>query len=875
MARGCCLLPCAAVVFLVTAVAHVAGVALTVLWPLSQQLQHFPTLAQLIHTYSPASSSLDVLLVALLQTATIGLLLLLAAASTRVSPAAEAGRRGRPRVYLLPGKARVGVRVVGPMAQLCYLGKAVAVAVLGGSNPWPGQSPGDCGLALQLLAAGCSVVLGFVEHYSAKAALAGWEHAREEAQQQEALLADVSGEGAGQRTDASGGLTEPLLGRMNGAHGGAGTQDGMAPVGGGSSKRTSGSSGSSGAAENVKADTLKKEAEHQTTIMDLVRLSGPDVHITSVAFAAGTLAALAQASVPYFTGKIVDAASIDPDPQAFRQYTVRLVEAAALCAVFSGIRGGLFTISMTRLNVRLRKRLFASLMSQEVGFYDTTKTGDVTSRLAADTTTVSDQISLNLNVMLRSMTQAVMVLCFMLDASWRLTIVTFVLVPMIVGITKVYGGFYRKLSKKVQSALAEANGVAEEAISSMTTVKAHAAEQGACAAYAAKLAEYFALLTKEALAYAAYASAYTFLPSAVSAVVLFYGGTLVLHGHMSAGALVSFMLYQSSLLGAFQNMADVFSALTAAVGAADKVMELMQRKPKIASDGTLSPLTFAGHIMLREVVFRYPARPDTRVLQGLSLQVQPGEVVALVGPSGGGKSSIVKLLQRFFTPVSGQVLLDGRDIGCYSTRWLKRRMAIVSQEPVLYARSVRRNICFGLEAEDGLPPEEQPSKEEVEEAAKRANAHEFISAWPEGYETECGEKGVQCSGGQKQRIAIARALVRQPTILLLDEATSALDADSEAVVQEALDRTMAHRTVLVIAHRLSTIQNADRILVIQGGCVAESGRHEELLEEGGTYAALVRRQLARSSSTASFATTAEGRLSRPVSTASLAGRSRG
>lgn len=614
-----------------------------------------------------------------------------------------------------------------------------------------------------------------------------------------------------------------------------------------------GGSSGSGMAEPLlgkSGDTQDKDSS--ATIPELILLSGPDAHILMLAFTAGAVAALGQALIPYYTGKIIDYASIDPDPPAFKATTLKMLVVALVCAVFTGVRGGLFTVAMTRLNVRLRQKLFDSLMKQDAGFFDTTRTGEVTSRLSADTTTVSDQICLNLNVMLRSATQAAMVLVFMFSASWRLTVVTFVMVPLVITVCKVYGAYYRKLSKKVQTELAEANSVAEEALSSMTTVKAHAAEDSTQAAYAAKLRRFYTLQRSEAGAYALYMTTNTFLSSAVVAAVLFYGGTLVLRGAMSAGSLVSFMLFQQSLSGSFQALGDVFSALSAAVGAADKVVELMNRQPTVAETGTLVPTTFAGKITLQDVSFHYPARPTLRVLSGLSLTVRPGEIVALVGPSGGGKSSIVKLVERFYLPDEGRVLIDDRPVGEYSRKWLKQRVALVSQEPVLYARSIRRNILYGLEEQDGLPLDELPTHEDVEQAARLANAHDFICALPEGYETECGEKGVQLSGGQKQRIAIARALVRRPAVLLLDEATSALDADSESIVQEALDRTMKNRTVLVIAHRLSTVQDAHRIIVIQHGQVAEQGNHESLLEAGGVYASLVRRQLARGPSSASL-----------------------
>lgn len=298
-----------------------------------------------------------------------------------------------------------------------------------------------------------------------------------------------------------------------------------------------------------------------------------------------------------------------------------------------GIRGGLFTIAMTRMNVRLREQLFDSLLRQDIGFFDTTKTGDITSRLSADTTSVSDSVCLNLNIMLRSATQAAMVLGFMFIASWRLTVVTFIMVPIVLAICKTYGSYYRRLSKKVQAELADANAVAEEALGTMTTVKAHAAEGSVMSSYSHKLFKFYSLQLKEALAYAAYMATNTFLSAAVVAVVLWYGGSLVLSKRMSSGALVSFLLYQQSLTAAFQALGDVFSALSAAVGAADKVVELMQRQPAFSLGGNLVPDDFFGRIEIQDVHFSYPARPNARVLHGFNLTIEPGEVVALVGKS--------------------------------------------------------------------------------------------------------------------------------------------------------------------------------------------------------------------------------------------------
>ncbi len=326
---------------------------------------------------------------------------------------------------------------------------------------------------------------------------------------------------------------------------------------------------------------------------------------------------------------------------------------------------------------------------------------------------------------------------------------------------------------------------------------------------------------------------------------------------MSPGDLVSFMLYQQSLTGSFQQLGDVFSSLAGAIGAADKVVELIERRPAFIETGAAKPdRGLEGRIELRDVTFAYPARMQTKVLDGFSLHVAPGEVVALVGPSGGGKSSIVKLIERQYLPQQGQILIDGRDIGEYDKKWLRRRIGLVGQEPTLFARTIRRNIIYGLEEADGLSEDEVPTQHQIEEAARLANAHDFIMSLPKGYDTYCGERGTALSGGQKQRLAIARALVRRPATLLLDEATSALDSNSEAMVQEALEHAMAGRSVIVIAHRLSTIQNADRICVVQKGRIVEQGTHEELLAAGGVYEGLVARQLRR----------ADSSLSRSVST---------
>lgn len=645
-------------------------------------------------------------------------------------------------------------------------------------------------------------------------------------------------------------------------------------------------------ATNAASSSERRKKSKASTFTALLRLSYPDLPLLSVAFLFLVLYAVAAASVPHFTGNLVDAVAIDRDPEAFRRYSSMLLAAALASGVFAGLRGSVFTVQMARLNSRVRRRLFDSVLSQDVGFFDENKTGDLSSRLNNDCSTVSNALSLNINVALRNAVNVIGVLCFMLALSWPLTAVTLASLPPTLVVSKVYGRYFKTISKKTQKALAEATEVAEEALGSVRTIRAFAGEPYAAKDFAERLDEFCRQNRREANYVVGYTFCLTATPMIVTVLVLWYGGMLVLHGMLNPGALVSFMLYQQQLTGCFSAIADVFTAITTALGAAEKVLELIAAEPRFHTwpsererrenrGARRRPETCEGLLRLENVRFAYPSRPERLVLTDLDLSVAPGETVALVGPSGGGKSSVINLVERFYAPQSGRVTLDGIDLGDLDPRWLKRRVSLVAQEPTLFNRSLRRNIVFGLERanrngagtgtrtdasaapdETGLgrcgelldDGEDEPSLDDIIEAATAANAHGFISALPGAYEEPVGERGSMLSGGQKQRVAIARALVRKPTVLLLDEATSALDAESEAVVQEALGRVMAEYTVLVIAHRLSTIQNATRICVVEKGRLVEAGTHEELLRSGGAYAGLVRHQLSAMSASAASLT---------------------
>lgn len=608
----------------------------------------------------------------------------------------------------------------------------------------------------------------------------------------------------------------------------------------------------------------EQKLETGASVRELLRFAAPDVLILFFAFGCLVIAAIAGAFIPRYTGQVINHVSgAHPDPEAFKHSVFALTISAMVCGVFSGMRGASFTIAMARMNIRLRRALYRALLNQDQGFFDTSKVGDLSSRLSNNTSTVADQIGLNINVLLRSFVEGGIVLVLMFRLSWRLSLLSFAAIPLMTLISKVYGDYYRKLVNQATDALADTSGVAEEALGAVSTVRDFGARKSERRVYAEELSWYYALNLKESIAYSGFALTWTAIPALVTALTLWEGGKLVLDaepgqpceegGSLCSGDLVSFMLYSQSLSNSIESVGYIFSGIATALGAADKIFDLLRREPKVRAkgdededdcDAPFDPReddVFVGTIELRNVAFRYPSRPSVQVLSNFSLKVEQGEIVALVGESGGGKSSVMKLVLNHYNPDSGEVLISGRPVSEYNQQLLRRRMSVVNQEPTLFARSVLRNIVYGLEG-----CEDEPTFEDVVRAAKLANAHDFIMKLPKGYSTLLGERGSTLSGGQRQRVCIARALVRRPRILLLDESTSALDAESEAKVLEALDKVMhagSGMTTLVIAHRLSSIRNSDKILVAEKGAVVEQGTHDELLRKGGKYAELVKRQL--------------------------------
>ncbi len=518
-----------------------------------------------------------------------------------------------------------------------------------------------------------------------------------------------------------------------------------------------------------------------------------------------------------------------------------LLAVALLFGLFAAARAYFVNWLGERVVADLRDQLYAHLIRMDPAFYETTKTGEVLSRLTADTTLIQSISGVGLSIILRSSIQFVGALILLAFTNLRLMGLIVILLPAVLIPIILIGRWVRRLSRDSQDRIADASGIAGETLNAVSTVQAFTAEALESTRFSAMVKESFDTAIRRIRARALFSTtATTFLFGALI-VVLWVGARSVLEGDMTGGVLGQFVLYAMFVAMSAASLSEVWGELQRAAGAMERLLELLDTESAIQAPANPLPLPESreGRVEFESVSFSYPSRPSVKALDDLSFNIEPGEKVAIVGPSGAGKSTTFQILLRFYDPQAGRVLVDGVDIARADPQVVRERIGIVPQETVIFGATARENIRFGRpEATD----------DEIESAAKAAAADEFIRALPDGYDTFLGERGTRLSGGQKQRVAIARAILKDPPILLLDEATSSLDAESERLVQDALEFLEKDRTTLVIAHRLATVLKADRIVVMDQGRIVDVGRHAELVARDELYARLAELQFGVSSS---------------------------
>ncbi|RWB69315.1 MAG: ATP-binding cassette domain-containing protein [Mesorhizobium sp.] len=547
------------------------------------------------------------------------------------------------------------------------------------------------------------------------------------------------------------------------------------------------------------------------------------------------VAAVTTLALPMAVRRMIDHGFQASGSTFIAEYFAALVAMAALLAGASASRYYFVITLGERVVADIRRDVFSHVTTLSPAFFDRAHSGEIVSRLAADTTQVKSAVGATASVALRNVILGLGAVAMMVVTSPKLSGLVIAAIPLIVLPLVAFGRSVRRKSRQAQDTLAEATAYASEQIGAVRTLQAFTNEKLVTGRFADAVDAAFeaARASVFARSFLTFFAIFMIFSSVVA--VLWFGSRDVLAGTLSPGTLSQFLLYSVFAAGALGALSEVWSELSQAAGAAERLTEILAETPTIQRpvDPVALPATAKGAISFDGVSFSYPARPDRAAVHGLSFQVKPGETVAIVGPSGAGKSTVFSLILRFYDPESGRVAIDGVDLREADPAAIRQRIAIVPQDVTIFAASVRDNIGFGRQGAGDA---------EIEAAAKAALADEFIARLDKGYDSQVGERGVTLSGGQRQRIAIARAILRDAPILLLDEATSALDAESETLVQRALERLMRGRTTIVIAHRLATVLKADRILVMEGGRIVEEGTHQSLVAKGGTYARLAKLQ---------------------------------
>jgi len=538
---------------------------------------------------------------------------------------------------------------------------------------------------------------------------------------------------------------------------------------------------------------------------------------------------------PYVTGELIDSALSGQNEGwlgNINNLSILLLLSLSLQAVLSFFQSVLFAEVSERSLADIRRETYARLVRLPMDFFAKRRVGELTSRISADLTQIQDTLAISLSQLLRQITIMIGGLILIGTMSWKLTLIMMSVFPVMALVSVSIGRKIRNMSRQAQDRLADANIVVEETLQGIMNVKAFANEGYEIRRYNSGIENYISSVLRVAKYRGAFISFLIFGLFSSIVVVLWSGARFVQQGQMSIGDLTSFLLYTTFIGAAMGSFADLYSQLQKAIGATERIREILHQKTEPVAlehhnHAELGTVKISGNVLFENISFSYPSRQDVKVLNNISFSVNAGERVALVGPSGAGKSTLVSLLQRFYEPNGGTITIDGKNILDYPLTALRNQMSIVPQDIILFGGSIRENIAYG---------KPNANNEEILEAAQKANAHDFISRFPDGYDTFVGERGVKLSGGQRQRIAIARAILSNPSILLLDEATSSLDSESERLVQAALENLMKGRTSFIIAHRLSTVRDVEKIVVLKDGEVHEIGTHEALLaKDDGLY----------------------------------------